>query len=161
MTRKATTAALAALALCVLIFIYSMLHVERSVLAESIARSAFTSAPVRNLISGRWDVVCPISETARPEIVLTEAGYNGFQFSGAGNGRRSILLDGETGLVLINIASRTYALFLIFDRDRASVVPAVNASNSTACHEFSEAILVRDKASTDSWVYFTIKGAEG
>ncbi|ATU94085.1 hypothetical protein BLM14_20090 (plasmid) [Phyllobacterium zundukense] len=140
------------------LFIFSMLHVEKSLIASKLNASYFEEKNVSEIILGEWDIVCPITETTRPRNVLSELGYGSFDFSKRGNVSRDILFDGETGLVLINLRDLTYSLFLVFDRDKIEIIPSY-AKGKHVCWPYSSATLVRNRISTGNWLYLSLLGA--
>ncbi|WP_271894216.1 hypothetical protein [Candidatus Phyllobacterium onerii] len=139
------------------LFIFSMYHVENSLIASKIGAQYFERKAVSEIIGGQWDIVCPITETTRPRNVLSELGYGSFDFSKRGNVSRDILFDGETGLVLINLRDLTYSLFLVFDRDKIAMIPTY-AKGKHVCWPYSSATLVRTGISTDNWLYLSLVG---
>ncbi|MBZ9605026.1 hypothetical protein [Phyllobacterium chamaecytisi] len=143
----------------VVLFVSSMLYVERSLIASKINNTHFDRRKVSEILPGAWDVVCGIDETSRPSLVLAQAGYSNLHFSKLGNNSRDILFDGETGLVLINLRELTYSLFLVFDRDRIAIIPT-STNGKRPCWTYSSATLVRNESSAANWLYLSLVGAE-
>ena len=156
--RTAIIYALSALTVVFAIILLLPLNVERSMIAERLPETPQLSVKVPDLIDGQWDAVCAISETAMPDLLLREVGYKDLTFSDAGNTFRSILLEGETGLISINSRSHTFGLYLVFDQNRVSIVPTVNSSAITDCFDFERATLNRHPISNDKWLYLTLGG---
>lgn len=113
--------------------------------------------PVSRVVPGTWDVVCPIVEWASPEGMVAEAGHEDFEHAAVGDQTTGRLFEGESGLIVINLERREYALFLVYGSDK--IVVGTNGGKTAVqqCLPFSTAILKNHETRWPEWTYLTLE----
>jgi hypothetical protein len=131
---------------------FSLIGNENSLLAERLGNLSKGKA-LSSLVPGEWDFACTISETAQPDTVASQVTTDKLEFENLGNAYRSTLFDGESGLVVVSTKRKSYALFLIFDSYKTSVIH----TEKPPCIPYANAYLVRSSVSRPEWLYVELE----
>ena len=154
------------LLLLVLIFvavsIFTILYInftvrEDSRIANNISRVNSKEEKLSRIISGEWDVVCPIGGYSRPSAVITEAGFADAKYSDSGNSERQRLSDDESGVIVINIKSNLHAIFLLSHYDKISIIPEIGRGEFAPCFSFEKTTLTKVILPNDGWLHLKLQ----
>ena len=137
-----------------LAFVFASLVItEKSYLAERIAGRKFEAEKLRNLLPGDWSAACTIDELGRPVAIAESIAPGPLKFNPVGNQQREILLDGASGVVLVDTNRDQYALYLVFDANRIKIIQR----EGNQCVPFESALLRRFNAGEANWHYFELE----
>ena len=137
-----------------LAFVFASLVIkEKSYLAERIAGRKFEAEKLRNLVPGDWSAACTIDELGRPAAIAESLAPQPLTFNPVGNQYRDILLDGATGVVLVDTKINEYALYLVFDDNRITILQR----KGNQCVPFESALLRRSSIGDANWHYFDLE----
>ena len=145
-------------AISIFAFLYIIFTVrEDSRIANKISRVNFKEEKISRIISGEWDVVCPIGGYSRPSAVITEAGFADAKYSGSGNSETQILSDDESGVIVINIKSKLYAIFLLSYYDKISLMPEIGRGEFAPCFSFEKTELTKVILPIEGWLHLKLQ----
>jgi len=132
---------------------------QRDGLAKEIDRTTFTSMRLDRLIHGEWDLACTIGEYDSPEDVTRIAGFAGLRFVDTGWANRRVLLEGESGVLLIRKSKKEFSLALFYGRDRIKVILDSSKRELSPCFIFHKTRLVKftPKIAVGDWIYLRLE----